>query len=264
MWAAAATTPWNASTASKNCVASVAGPHGDHRRPHRGDVVAGRPFERRLGQAELEIQPGFEQVQGVRGGGLKREIQRANPDLRRRAGHRDPAARSRPDRHQVAITQDAQRLVHHRRADAEPVHDLRAAPQVSPDGEAGAEDLVLQIGRDAFSARRPQRGLATLHAQPPSIAVGAAVAPRDASFPDEADVGFSADTRAAWHRDDIVMLGEPGLAWICVEIHSSDIRQDVKGSDVQQQTPNPLRSGVTLTRDAIIPLGGAVTVLTAS
>ena len=156
MWAAAATMPWNASTESKYCVASVAGPHRDHRRPHRGDVVAGRPFERRLGQAELEIQPGFEQVQGMRGGRLKRQIQRSNPDLRGRAGHRDPAAWSWPDRHQVAVTQDAQRLVHHRRADAEPVHDLRAAPQVSPDREAGAEDLVFQIGRDAFRARRPQ------------------------------------------------------------------------------------------------------------
>ena len=153
-------------------------PHGDHRRPHRGDVVAGRPLERRLGQPELEIQPGFEQVQGVRGGRLKPQIQRPHTDLRGRAGDGDPAARSRPNRHQIAITQDAQRLVHHRRADAEPVHDLRAAPEVRANRKA---TLRISCSRSAATrsarenrsegSRRCTRSLLR-------IAAGAAVAPR--------------------------------------------------------------------------------------
>ena len=77
----------------------------------------------------------------------------------------------------ITVASAPQRLVHHRRADAEPVHDLRTATQVSPDRQAGAEDLVLQIGGDALSARRPQRGLATLHAGLLRI-LGAAVAPQ--------------------------------------------------------------------------------------
>jgi hypothetical protein len=121
-------------------------------------------FECCLGHAELEVQPRFEQVQWVRGGRLEPEIQRPKMDLRGCARHGDPPARSRPDGHQVAITQDTQRLVHHGRADAEPVHDLRATPQVGSDRKTRAEDLVFQISRDAFSSRRPQRRLATLHA----------------------------------------------------------------------------------------------------
>ena len=132
------------------------------------DVVASRPFECCLGHAEFEVQPGFEQVEGVRGGRLEPQIQRPNTNLRGCTRHGDPPARSRPDGHQVAITQDPERLVHHRRADAEPVHDLRATPQVGPDRQTRTEDLVFQIGRDAFSPRRPQCRLATLHAQPPS------------------------------------------------------------------------------------------------
>jgi len=113
----------------------------------------GRALERRLRQTELEVQPGFEQVQWVRVGRLKRQIQRSQTDLRGRAGHGDPAAGAWPHGYQVAIAQDAQRLVHHRRADAKAVHDLRAAPQVGPDRQAGTEDFVFQIGRDPFSAR---------------------------------------------------------------------------------------------------------------
>jgi hypothetical protein len=39
---------------------------------------------------------------------------------------------------------------------------------VRSDRQAGTEDLVFQIGSDAFSPRRPEYRLATLHAQPPS------------------------------------------------------------------------------------------------
>jgi hypothetical protein len=48
---------------------------------------------------------------------------------------------------------------------------------VGSDRQTRSEDLVFQIGRDALSPRRPQCGIATLHAQPPSIAASAAVAP---------------------------------------------------------------------------------------
>jgi hypothetical protein len=125
-------TRWNVSTASKNCAAVVLARMSDHRRSHRGDVVVGRPLERRLGQPELEVQPGFEQIQGMGWTAETRDPARLRGPAEVR-WHSDAAARSRPDSHQVAITQDAQRLVHHRRADAEPVHELGSAAKVSPD-----------------------------------------------------------------------------------------------------------------------------------
>ena len=145
-----------------------AGPHLRHRGPHRGDIVARSSFERGLGHAELEIEARLEEVERMRVGRLKPEVQRPGPHLRRGIGHGDTATGSGSHRHQVAVAQDPQRLVHHRRADPESIHQLRAASEMRAHRKALGHDLLLEISGHYLGPRRTRRRFTACHPWPPS------------------------------------------------------------------------------------------------
>jgi hypothetical protein len=56
---------------------------------------------------------------------------------------------------------------------------------VGSDRQASTEDLVFEIGSDAFGPRGSESGLPTRHPPASFASPGAAVAPCIASFPDE-------------------------------------------------------------------------------
>jgi len=103
--------------------------------PHGRDVRPGGPLERDGGQPGLQVHPRFEKLERwVPESWNHRSI--AEPDLRGRAATEIP-----PPCRGVPLTSPrcagSAGLVHDRRADPEPVHELRPAAEVRADREPG-------------------------------------------------------------------------------------------------------------------------------
>jgi hypothetical protein len=106
------------------------------------------PLRRHHGEQHVELGPGLEQLLRLDGEPLVPHVDPAQAQLGRRAGHDHPAVRARPDRDQVALAQDAQRLVHHRRADLEAADQVGAQPEPRSARQPAGEDLALDVRRD--------------------------------------------------------------------------------------------------------------------